>query len=194
MLRNICVFCGSRDGAQAEYRDAAANLGRVMARRGITLVYGGAKVGLMGAVADAAREAGGKVIGIIPQALVRKEVAHRDLQDLRIVGSMHERKAQMAELADAFIALPGGFGTFEEFFEIVTWAQIGLHRKPCALLNVAGYYDPLLTLIDHAIAEDFAPPAHRLIIVTDTNAERLLDTLETWETPLMEKWLRPNES
>ena len=177
MLKNVCVFCGSRAGARTEYTEAAAALGAGLARRDLTLVYGGAKVGLMGTVADAARNAGGLVIGIIPQALVLKEVAHQGLEDLRIVGSMHERKAQMAELADAFIALPGGFGTFEEFFEVVTWAQIGLHRKPCALLNVAGYYDPLIALIDHAVTEDFASAAHRRLIVTDTDAERLLDTI-----------------
>ena len=177
MLKNVCVFCGSRPGSRPEYTEAARSMGEALARRGLTLIYGGAKVGLMGTVADAARTAGGAVIGIIPQSLVRKEVAHSGLDDLRIVDSMHTRKAQMAELADAFIALPGGFGTFEEFFEIITWAQIGLHRKPCALLNVAGYYDPLLALIDHAITEDFAPSAHRRLIVTDTDAERLLDTL-----------------
>jgi uncharacterized protein (TIGR00730 family) len=148
MLKNVCVFCGSRPGARAEYTEAAL-----------------------------ARNAGGHVIGVIPQALVRKEVAHYELEDLRIVSSMHERKAQMADLADAFIALPGGFGTFEEFFEVVTWAQIGLHRKPCALLNVAGYYDPLIALIEHAVTEGFAPAIHRRNIVTDTDAERLLDTL-----------------
>ena len=194
MLKNVCVFCGSRPGARPEYTEAAAAIGDAIARRGMTLIYGGAKVGLMGTVADAARAAGGHVVGIIPQALVRKEVAHRELEDLRIVGSMHERKSQMAELADAFIALPGGFGTFEEFFEIVTWAQIGLHRKPCALLNVAGYYDPLLALIDHAATEDFAPPAHRRLIVTDTDANRLLDTLSVYEPPLTEKWMRREES
>ena len=177
MMKNVCVFCGSRAGARAEYAEAAAMLGAGLARRDLTLVYGGAKVGLMGTVADAAQNAGGRVIGIIPQALVRKEVAHQGLDDLRIVSSMNERKAQMAELADAFIALPGGFGAFEEFFEVVTWAQIGLHRKPCALLNVAGYYDPLIALIDHAVTEDFAPASHRRLIVTDTDAERLLDTL-----------------
>ena len=193
-LKNVCVFCGSRPGSRPEYTEAARTLGETLARRGLTLIYGGAKVGLMGTVADAALEADGGVIGIIPQALVRKEVAHDGLEDLRIVGSMHERKAQMAELADAFIALPGGFGTFEEFFEIVTWAQIGLHHKPCALLNIAGYYDPLLALIDHAIAEDFAPSAHRRIIVTDTDASRLLDTLSRYESPIIEKWIRRQES
>ena len=194
MLKNICVFCGSRSGSRPEYTQGARMLGAALARRDLALIYGGAKVGLMGTVADAAREAGGAVIGIIPQGLVRKEVAHHALDDLRIVGSMHERKAQMAELADAFIALPGGFGTFEEFFEVVTWAQIGLHRKPCALLNVAGYYDPLLALIDHAVAEDFAPPAHRRLIVTDTDVNRLLDTLSHYETPLVEKWIRREEN
>ncbi len=187
MLKNICVFCGSRPGSRPEYTKAAHALGAELARRGLTLIYGGAKVGLMGTVADAARSAGGAVIGVIPQALVRKEVAHRELEDLRIVGSMHERKAQMAELADAFIALPGGFGTFEEFFEVLTWAQIGLHQKPCALLNIADYYSPLIALMDHAVTEGFAPPAHQRLILTDTDAARLLDAIAAYDPPGAEK-------
>ena len=188
-MQRICVFCGSSAGARPAYEAAAREIGRLLAERNLGLVYGGARVGLMGAVADAALAAGGEVIGIIPHSLVRKEVAHEALHDLRIVGSMHERKAQMADLADAFVALPGGCGTFEEFFEVVTWAQIGLHRKPCGLLNVAGYYDPLLALLDHAVAERFVRPEHRRIVVTDTDPARLLDTLQTYRTPLVEKWL-----
>ena len=176
-MQRVCVFCGSSPGADPLYMRVAREVGVLLAERGLGLVYGGAQVGLMGAVADGALSAGGKVIGIIPQSLVRKEVAHGGLEDLRVVGSMHERKAQMADLSDGFLALPGGCGTFEEFFEAVTWAQIGIHRKPCALLNVAGYYDPLLALIEHAVTEDFAPANRRPGIVTDTDAERLLDTL-----------------
>jgi len=143
-LRRLCVFTGSSAGVRPEYREAARDLGRLLAQRGIGLVYGGARVGLMGAVADAALEAGGVVIGVIPQGLVAKEIAHTGLTELRVVASMHERKAMMADLADGFVALPGGWGTLEEFFEVLTWAQLGLHAKPCGLLNVGGYFDGLL--------------------------------------------------
>ncbi len=164
-------------------------MGTALVRRGYGLVYGGAQVGLMGEVADAALRAGGEVIGVIPQTLVRKEVAHSRLTDLRIVGSMHERKALMAELSAASIALPGGCGTFEEFFEVVTWSQIGIHHKPCALLNVAGFYDPLLALFDHAVTEGFIRPEHRGIIVTETDPERLLDRIETYVAPVLDRWI-----
>jgi len=193
-LKRICVFCGSSRGAKPEYADVADALGVAIAQRGYGLVYGGAQVGLMGIVADAALRAGGEVIGVIPEALVRKEVVHTHLQDLRIVGSMHERKALMSDLSDAFVALPGGCGTFEEFFEVVTWAQIGLHRKPCALLNVAGFYDPLLALFDHAVSERFVRPEHRAMIVTETDPERLLDLLETHQMPTLTKWIDRNET
>ena len=193
-MRRVCVFCGSSSGARAAYEQSAREVGRLLAERNLGLVYGGARVGLMGAVADAALAAGGEVIGIIPHSLVRKEVAHETLHDLRMVDTMHERKAQMADLADAFVALPGGCGTFEEFFEIVTWAQIGLHRKPCGLLNVAGYYDPLLALLDHAVTEQFVRPEHRRIVCADTDPARLLDTLLTYRTPLVEKWLDQSET
>ena len=169
--------------------ETARQVGQLLAERGLGLVYGGGSVGLMGAAADGALAAGGEVIGIIPAAMAGTEVAHKVLYDLRIVSSMHERKAQMAELADGFLALPGGVGTFEEFFEILTWAQLRLHRKPCALLNVACYYDPLLTLLDHAVTERFIRPQHRQIVLTDTDASRLLDAMAAYQPPHIEKWI-----
>jgi uncharacterized protein (TIGR00730 family) len=153
------------------------------------VVYGGGRVGLMGAVADAALAVGGEVIGIIPSALAQKEIAHPGLTDLQIVDSMHERKARMADLADGFLALPGGFGTFEEFFEVVTWAQIGIHRKPCALLNVDGYFDPLLALAEHAKTERFVRPEHRALLLADTDPARLLDLMAQYHSPLLDKWM-----
>jgi len=182
-MKRICVFAGSRFGARAEYRTAAESLGRAMAARHVAVVYGGAQVGLMGVLADAALAAGGQVIGVIPDALVAREVAHTGLDDLRIVPTMHTRKALMAELADAFIALPGGWGTFDELFEILTWSQLGLHGKPVAVLNVRGYFGPFLALLAHAIDEGFvAPGGERLVTVADT-AERLLDQLATLVVP-----------
>jgi uncharacterized protein (TIGR00730 family) len=188
-MQRVCVFCGSSPGADPVYMRIAREVGTLLANRGLGLVFGGAQVGLMGAVADGALEAGGEVIGIIPQSLVRKEVAHQGLVDLRIVGSMHERKAQMAELADGFLALPGGCGTFEEFFEVVTWAQIGIHRKPCALLNIAGYYDPLLSLLNHAVDQRFVRPEHLGLVLSDTEPARLLDTMDRYISPLADKWM-----
>lgn len=193
-VKRVCVFCGSSPGARPLYAETARNLGTLLAQRGLSLIYGGAQVGLMGAVADAVLAAGGEVIGVIPEALMRKEVGHHGLQELRIVGSMHERKAQMAELADGFIALPGGCGTFEEFFEIVTWAQLGLHHKPCGLLNVAGYYDALLALLDHAIAERFVRPEHRRLILESASAEDLLAAMENYRPPILEKWIDRDET
>ena len=188
-MQRVCVFCGSSPGGNPAYIAAARTLGTLLVRRGLGLVYGGGRVGLMGAIADAVLTAGGEVIGIIPESLARKEVAHMGLKDLRVVPSMHVRKAQMADLADGFLALPGGCGTFEEFFEVVTWAQIGIHRKPCALLNVAGYYDPLLTLFAHAVAERFVHPDHRDMILTDTDPNRLLDAMERFRSSDTEKWM-----
>ncbi len=182
-MNRICVFAGSKFGVRAEYRSAAEALGRAMATRHLAVVYGGAQVGLMGVLADAALSGGGQVIGVIPEALVAREVAHTGLDDLRIVATMHARKALMADLADAFIALPGGWGTFDELFEILTWSQLGLHRKPVGVLNVQGYFDPLLSLIAHAIDEGFvARDAGRLITVADS-AERLLDQLAVHVVP-----------
>src|SRR5512139_4121822 len=174
MIGRICVFCGSSLGARESYAAAAESLARCLVANRIGIVYGGAKVGLMGKLADAALEAGGEVIGIIPQTLVDKEVSHARISDLRIVQSMHERKAQMAELSDAFIALPGGYGTFEEFCEILTWTQLGLQRKPCGILNVEGYYDRLLSLFDHAVTERFLKPEHRRMVLSDNCPESLV--------------------
>jgi hypothetical protein len=192
MLKRVCVFCGSSDGARSSYREAAAMLGRVLAARRIGVVYGGGNVGLMGALADAALGAGGDVIGVIPEHLVNKELAHRGV-DLRIVHSMHERKALMADLADAFIALPGGYGTLEEFCEVLTWSQLGLHAKPCGLLNVDGYYDSLLGLFDHAVAEGFVRSPSRDIVLVDDQAARLLDRLALWQAPQVERWIDRDE-
>ncbi len=188
-MRRICVFCGSSSGASPAYARAAAAFGRTLAQRGLGLVYGGASVGLMGVLADAALEGGGSVVGVIPAGLARKEIAHEGLTALRIVGSMHERKAVMAELSDGFVALPGGMGTLEEFFEIVTWAQLGLHAKPCGLLDVDGYFAPLLAFLDRAVEERFVKPVHRSFIQVDDTPERLLDAFSRWRAPVVEKWL-----
>ncbi len=194
-MKSLCVFCGSNAGARPAYAEAARQVGRLLAESGIRLVYGGGNVGLMGILADAALEAGGSVIGVIPEALVAWEVAHTGLADLRIVGSMHERKALMAELADAFVALPGGFGTFEEFFEVLTWAQLGLHPKPCGLLNIGGFYDPLLALIDYAIAERFIRPEHRALVVEAHDPASLFTLLADYQPPSVEKWIvSPDET
>jgi hypothetical protein len=186
----VCVFCGSSAGARPAYEAAARGLGRLLAERGLGLVYGGASVGLMGAVADAALAAGGAVTGVIPRALVEKEVAHRRLPDLRVVGTMHERKALMAELSDAFVALPGGLGTLEELFEVWTWAQLGLHPKPVAALDVAGFYRPLVAFLDGAAGERFVRPEHRGMLLVDDDAGALLDRLAAYEPPAVDKWVR----
>lgn len=188
-MQRICVFCGSNNGARPEYVAAAQGLGQVLAERGMALVYGGAGVGLMGAVADAALAAGGKVIGVMPRNLVEREVVHRKLRDLRVVGSMHERKALMAELADAFIALPGGLGTLEEFFEVWTWAQLGEHMKPLGMLNVAGYYDPLLSFFDRLVQERFIHPEHRAMVLVEDNSEALLSGFASYRPPTVSKWI-----
>ena len=178
MHRKICVFTGSRHGASSEYVAMAKQLGEALNARGYGLVYGGGNVGLMTVIADTVLELGGEVTGVIPDALVSKEVAHRGLSDLRVVGSMHERKALMAELSDGFIAMPGGIGTLEEFFEVLSWAQLGLHEKPCGLLNVSGYYDRLIAFVDHAAAEDFIKPRHRALMVVEPQPDRLLERFE----------------
>lgn len=160
--KTLCVYCGSSSGVRTVYRDAAVGLGLAMARHGLRLVYGGGRIGLMGALADSLLAAGGHVIGIIPQDLVQRELAHSGLTELRIVASMHQRKHQMAELADAFLALPGGYGTLDELCEVLGWAQLGLHAKPIVLVNIAGYYDPLLAMLDRAVQEEFLKPQNRL--------------------------------
>ncbi|MEW6323610.1 MAG: TIGR00730 family Rossman fold protein [Acidobacteriota bacterium] len=190
----LCIFCGSSPGANPAYAAAARAIGRELAARGIGLVYGGGNVGLMGVVANAVLAGGGEAIGVIPRALEAREIAHRGLTSLHVVDSMHARKALMADLADGFIALPGGAGTFEEFFEAVTWTQLGLHKKPCGLLNVAGFYDPLVRFLDHATAERFLRPAHRAIIVHDDDPGRLIDRLCTLELPDTPKWIGRGET
>jgi len=179
-MNRLCVFCGSSPGRHPAYLAAAAKLGTVLAKRRIGLVYGGASIGLMGAVADAARAAGGEVIGVIPRALVEFEVAHTGLADLRIVASMHERKALMAELSEGFVALPGGIGTLEELFEVWTWGQLGSHRKPCALLNVAGFYDRLLGFLDFVADEAFLRPVHREMLLVAETPDILLEKLQVY--------------
>jgi len=192
-MRRLCVFLGSNTGRRPEYEQAAGALGTLLAQQGIALVYGGASVGLMGALADAALKAGGEVIGVIPQRLVDKEIAHTGLSDLRIVGSMHERKALMAELSDGFIALPGGAGTLEELFEVWTWAQLGSHAKPCAMLNVEGYFDRLLGFLDHSVEESFMRREHRDMLLSAQDPSDLLEKLRNYRAPTVTKWIDPNE-
>lgn len=194
MIHRVCVFCGSNSGSDAAYVDAARTLGRLFAREGIALVYGGGSVGLMGEVADAVLGAGGEVIGVIPHALWAREVGHRGLTDLRIVETMHERKAMMADLADAFIALPGGLGTLEEIFEIWTWAQLGLHAKPLGFLDVNGFYKPLMQFLDRAVRERFVRDEHRGIAMIDADPEALLQRFESWKPPRVEKWITRDET
>ena len=188
-MKSICVFAGSNSGTHAEYTSAASQLGRVLAQRKLDLAYGGARVGLMGALADAALSEGGRVIGVMPQALVAKEVAHRGLTELRVVKSMHERKAVMAELADGFVALPGGWGTLDEFFEVLTWGQLGLHAKPCGLLNVRGYFDGLLAFVDHSIDQGFVRREHRPMICVSDSPGGLLDAMAAYRPPAVQKWI-----
>jgi uncharacterized protein (TIGR00730 family) len=178
MLRSLAVFCGSSYGVASVYQEAAREVGWLLGQRGIRLVYGGGHVGLMGVVADACLKVGGRVIGVIPQALADKEVAHKGLTELRVVGSMHERKAVMAELSDAFLALPGGYGTWDELFEALTWTQLGIQNKACGLLNVDGYYDSMIALVDRAAAEGFIRDPNRELLIPDTDASRLLERLK----------------
>jgi uncharacterized protein (TIGR00730 family) len=179
-MKRVCVFCGSNAGTRPEYGVAAQGLASVLARRGLGLVYGGGKVGLMGLLADSMLQIGGEVIGVIPQSLVAKEVAHHGISELRVVDTMHQRKALMNDLSDAFIALPGGFGTLEEFFEILTWSQLGIHAKPSGLLNVSGYYDSLLAMLDHAVSEGFLRPAFRELVIADIDADALVQRLDSF--------------
>lgn len=193
-MRSLCVYCGSSAGNDPAYAEAARGVGAELARRGIELIYGGAHVGLMGQVADAALADGGRVIGVIPQQLVRKELAHRQLTALHITSSMHARKAKMAELAEGFLALPGGVGTLEEIFEIWTWAQLGLHGKPVGLLNVGGYYDELVRFVDHATASGFIRPEQRGMLIVEPSISALLARFETWVPPVVEKWIARDET
>lgn len=193
-IGSICIYCGSSPGERPEYLEAARSFATLLARSGIRVVYGGASIGVMGAVADAALAAGGEVYGVIPQALVDRELAHPGLTQLFVTRSMHERKARMAELADAFVALPGGVGTLEEIFEIWTWAQLGMHAKPCALLNVAGYYDGLVRFMDHTVAEGFVREAHRRMLVTRADGAQLLAALREYEAPVVRKWVEKGQT
>lgn len=192
-MKSVCVYCGSNSGARPVYLDAAQALGRCIAKRGLTLVYGGATVGLMGAVANAALEAGGSVIGVMPHALIAKEISHPGLSELIEVATMHERKAVFADLADGFIALPGGAGTLDETFEVWTWAQLGEHDNPIGLLNVAGYYDRLLSFFDHQANERFMRQEHRDMIIVEDDPAHLLDRFEAYTPPVVEKWISPQE-
>jgi uncharacterized protein (TIGR00730 family) len=188
-MRRICVFCGSSPGSRPEYGDAAEEIGNELVRRNIGLVYGGGNVGLMGRVADAVLKAGGEAQGVIPENLMAREIGHKGLTKLHVVRSMHERKALMADLSNAFVALPGGFGTLEEFCEVLTWSQLGLHAKPCGILNVLGYYSPLLAMFDHAVEERFLKPENRAFVLARESPADLLQALEEWRPALVEKWL-----
>lgn len=192
-MKRICVFCGSNTGLDPAYFEMAHQTGRVLAQRGLALVYGGGRVGLMGAIADAVLEYGGEAIGVIPRAMVEKELAHQGLSDLRVVGSMHQRKALMADLADGFIAMPGGVGTYEEFCEVLTWTQLGYHAKPCGLLNVNGFYDPLLALFDQAVVKGFVRAEHRSVVLVEEDPDRLLNRFDGYSAPDLPKWIQPGE-
>ena len=188
-MKRICVFCGSDRGVRPDYADAARRLAATLASRRLALVYGGGRVGLMGEIANAMLDAGGEVVGVIPRSLYEMEVAHTGVTDLRVVDSMHERKAMMAELSDGFIALPGGMGTLEELFEVLTWAQLGFHQKPCGLLDVAGYFEHLIEFLGHAVGERFLRAEHRGLLLVETCPDALLDRLAEHRPPRIEKWI-----
>jgi uncharacterized protein (TIGR00730 family) len=188
-MKRICVFCGSSSGSRPEYRAAAEEIAAELVRRNIGLVFGGGKVGLMGVLADAVLKAGGEAVGVIPEHIMSREIGHKGLTKLHVVHSMHERKALMADLSDAFVALPGGFGTLEEFCEVLTWSQLGLHAKPCGVLNVLGYYTPLLAMFDHAVEERFLKPENRALVLARESSAELLQALEEWRPVRVEKWL-----
>ncbi|MCP1677102.1 uncharacterized protein (TIGR00730 family) [Natronocella acetinitrilica] len=188
-MKNVCVYCGSSPGRQPTYADAANSLGRLLAEREIGLIYGGARVGIMGMVADAVLAHGGRAVGVIPESLMQKELAHQGLAELHVTTSMHERKMMMADLSDGFIAMPGGVGTLEEIFEAWTWAQLGFHRKPCGLLNVAGYYDHLSVFLDHTVTEQFVRERHRGQLMVETDPATLLDRFIGYKPTAMPKWI-----
>jgi uncharacterized protein (TIGR00730 family) len=193
-VRRVCVYAGSNPGSHPDYAAGARGLAATMAEREIGLVYGGGKVGLMGVLADTILEAGGEAIGVMPQALIDREIGHPGLTELKVVDSMHERKALMAELADGFVAVPGGIGTLEELIEVYTWSQLGIHSKGCGVLNVRGYYDHLAALLDHAVAEGFLRPQHRAILSVASEPAELFDRLATFEAPAVGKWLELDET
>ncbi|MCC6642462.1 MAG: TIGR00730 family Rossman fold protein [Deltaproteobacteria bacterium] len=188
-LARICVFCASNPGVREDYAVASRRLASELVARDCELVYGGAQVGLMGVMAQTMLDQGGRVIGVIPEVLVSKEIAHPGLTELRVVASMHERKAVMSDLSDGFVALPGGLGTLEELFEVLTWAQLGLHAKPCGILNVCGYFDPLLSFLDHAVDERLLKSKHRALVLTGEDPSSLLDRMAAYQPPMTEKWI-----
>ena len=192
-IKRLCVFCGSSAGTRPVYSEAARATGRLLAERGIGLVYGGGKVGLMGEVADAVLAAGGEVTGVIPRGLLDREVGHRGLTTLHVTGTMHERKALMVDLSDGFVALPGGYGTLDELCEALTWSQLGIHARPCAVLNVEGYFDALLALFDHAVREGFVGEAHRAMVLEAAEPAVLLDAMARFQPPATEKWIRGDD-
>ncbi len=193
-MEKICVYCGSSPGRTPEYFDCARVLAKELVRRNIGLVYGGASAGIMGELANTVLNSGGEVVGVIPQSLVDKEVAHNDLTELKVVNSMHERKAIMAELSDGFIALPGGLGTIEELFEVLTWSQLGFHKKPCALLNIKQYYNSLSLFLDHAVEEQFIKPIHHEMLLVEEDPYKLLNAMETYIAPSVDKWIGREET
>jgi uncharacterized protein (TIGR00730 family) len=193
-IRSLCVFCGSRTGAEAVFADAARDLGRALVARGMTLVYGGGQIGLMGVLADAVLNAGGRVVGVIPQPLATRELLHPRASEMHVVPGMHARKAKMVDLSDAFVALPGGYGTLEELFEVVTWAQLGIHVKPVGILNVAGFYDPLVALVEGAVAHDFIKPKNRELLVVHAEPAELLERLCRHELPAARQWIAPEQT
>ncbi len=193
-MKSVCVYCGSSAGRLPAYTEAAKGLGAALVERGLELVYGGASVGIMGVVADTVLALGGRATGVMPEALVRREVAHGGLSRLHVTGSMHERKMKMAELSDAFVALPGGIGTLEELFEAWTWAQLGLHTKPCGVLNVEGYYDGLVTFLDHTVNERFVKEPHRAMLIVSDDPSELLDRFAGYQAPVVPKWIRTGDA
>lgn len=190
----VCVFCGSSAGEDTRYLDGATALGRAIVGRSAGLVYGGSQVGLMGRLADSVLDAGGDVVGVIPEPLAHREVPHRGLTELVVTDSMHDRKAEMVRRADAFVAAPGGLGTFEEFFEVLTWAQLGMHRKPCGVLNLNRYFDPLTQLLDHAAKEGFVQSVHRGMILMESDPEVLLDRMADYRPPKVPRWIAVGET
>ncbi|MEO6258982.1 MAG: TIGR00730 family Rossman fold protein [Thermoanaerobaculia bacterium] len=193
-MKSLCVFCGSNEGTDPAAAGAAREMGQLLAQTGVTLVFGGGRVGLMGVLADSVLGAGGRAVGVIPRGLWDREVGHRGLTEMHVVESMHERKALMASLSDAFVALPGGLGTLEEIFEVWTWGQLGIHRKPIGFLDVSGYYAPLMTFLDRAVVAGFIRPEHRASALVDADPQRLLERLSTHQPPDVRKWLAPQES
>jgi uncharacterized protein (TIGR00730 family) len=193
-IKNLCIYCGSRAGRLESYSDAARALAESLVKRDIGLVYGGASVGIMGIVADHMLQLGGRAVGVIPESLMRREIAHDGLTELHVTPSMHARKMLMAELSDGFIALPGGIGTLEEIFEVWTWAQLGLHQKPCGLLNVESYYDPLRNFLDHTVAEQFVQPDIRAMLIVESEPEALLERFLAYRAPRKTQWVEKDET